>query len=83
MRPEGLRDPIAGPDSGPEHPFPLKLSGEVIKGFGRGSSQVWALILSPYDSNIKLHSVRIEANAIFTSCSWESQQLIFRSKVLL
>ena len=40
MRPDGLRDPIAGPDSGPEAPFPLKLGGEVIKGFGRGGKEV-------------------------------------------
>jgi len=26
----------SGPDSGPEHPFPLKLGGFVTKGFGRG-----------------------------------------------
>lgn len=40
MRPERPRDPLAGPDSGPEHPFPLRLRGEVIKGFGRGSKEV-------------------------------------------
>lgn len=39
MRPDGPRDPIAGPDV-PEPPFPLKLSGKVIKGFGRGSKEV-------------------------------------------
>lgn len=36
---DGPRDPIAGPDS-PESPFPLKLRGPVIKGFGRGSKEV-------------------------------------------
>lgn len=40
MRPDGPRDPVAGPDTGPEDPFPLKLSGPVIKGFGRGSKEV-------------------------------------------
>ena len=40
MRPDGPRDPVAGPDSGPEPPFPIKLSGPVIKGFGRGSKEV-------------------------------------------
>ena len=40
MRPDGPRDPIAGPDSGPESPFPIRLSGPVIKGFGRGSKEV-------------------------------------------
>jgi hypothetical protein len=40
MRPDDPRDPIVGPDSGPEPPFPLKLNGEVVKGFGRGSKEV-------------------------------------------
>lgn len=38
-RPDGPRDPIAGPDA-PQPPFPLKLRGPVIKGFGRGSKEV-------------------------------------------
>ncbi|KAF1829091.1 riboflavin kinase [Decorospora gaudefroyi] len=38
-RPDGPRDPIAGPDT-PEAPFPLKLRGPVIKGFGRGSKEL-------------------------------------------
>lgn len=38
-RPDGPRDPIAGPDT-PQPPFPLKLRGSVIKGFGRGSKEV-------------------------------------------
>lgn len=41
MRPDGPRAPIAGPDDGPQPPFPLRLSGKVIKGFGRGSKEVW------------------------------------------
>lgn len=40
MRPDGPRDSIVGPDNGPEPPFPLKLNGEVVKGFGRGSKEV-------------------------------------------
>ncbi|KAK5133874.1 hypothetical protein LTR08_007205 [Meristemomyces frigidus] len=39
-RPDGPRDPTAGPDGGPEPPFPLRLNGKVIKGFGRGSSEL-------------------------------------------
>lgn len=31
---------IAGPTEGPEDPFPLRLSGPVIKGFGRGSKEL-------------------------------------------
>jgi len=41
-RPDGPRDPVVGPDGGPEPPFPLRLDGKVIKGFGRGSSEVSA-----------------------------------------
>ncbi|KAL2354906.1 riboflavin kinase-domain-containing protein [Cryomyces antarcticus] len=40
MRPDGPRDPLVGPDSGPVPPFPLKLDGKVIKGFGRGSKEL-------------------------------------------
>jgi riboflavin kinase len=40
MRPDGPRDPVAGPDRGPESPYPIRLSGPVIKGFGRGSKEV-------------------------------------------
>ncbi|OAX77489.1 hypothetical protein ACJ72_08212 [Emergomyces africanus] len=40
MRPAGAREPVAGPDSGPEPPYPMKLSGPVIKGFGRGSKEL-------------------------------------------
>ncbi len=31
---------IIGPDSGPEPPFPVRMEGEVISGFGRGSKEV-------------------------------------------
>jgi hypothetical protein len=40
MRPDKPRDPVAGPDAGPESPYPVRLSGPVIKGFGRGSKDV-------------------------------------------
>ncbi|KAF3480323.1 uncharacterized protein GIQ15_05670 [Arthroderma uncinatum] len=40
MRPEGPRDDYAGPDVGPESPFPIRMSGPVIKGFGRGSKEL-------------------------------------------
>ncbi|EMC99666.1 hypothetical protein BAUCODRAFT_30041 [Baudoinia panamericana UAMH 10762] len=39
-RPDGPRETVAGPDDGPQPPFPLKLNGKVIKGFGRGSSEL-------------------------------------------
>lgn len=42
------RAEYAGPESGPETPFPIKLRGPVIKGFGRGSKEVCTLfVLSP------------------------------------
>ncbi|TAQ83356.1 hypothetical protein B7494_g8320 [Chlorociboria aeruginascens] len=41
MRPDGARPTIIGPDSGPEAPFPLRMKGEVISGFGRGSKEVY------------------------------------------
>ncbi|RDW74706.1 riboflavin kinase [Aspergillus mulundensis] len=40
MRPSTPRPPVTGPDSGPEAPFPIRLSGPVIKGFGRGSKEL-------------------------------------------
>jgi len=40
MRPPGARDPVAGPDSGPVDPFPIRISGPIIKGFGRGSKEL-------------------------------------------
>ncbi|MCJ1474181.1 riboflavin kinase [Lambiella insularis] len=40
MRPSPPRPLTTGPSSGPEPPFPLKLCGKVVKGFGRGSAQL-------------------------------------------
>ncbi|RKF77314.1 Riboflavin kinase [Golovinomyces cichoracearum] len=34
------RDLIIGQDSGPEPPFPLRLGGDVMRGFGRGSEKL-------------------------------------------
>ncbi|KAG5957842.1 riboflavin kinase, partial [Claviceps cyperi] len=34
------RPSIVGPDSGPEWPFPYKMEGKVIAGFGRGSKEL-------------------------------------------
>ncbi len=31
---------LAGPDSGPEPPYPVKMEGRVISGFGRASEEV-------------------------------------------
>ncbi|PWY69189.1 hypothetical protein BO94DRAFT_477893 [Aspergillus sclerotioniger CBS 115572] len=40
MRPDTPRAPVTGPDSGPSSPYPIRLSGPVIKGFGRGSKEL-------------------------------------------
>ncbi|KAH9240425.1 hypothetical protein K456DRAFT_1825492 [Colletotrichum gloeosporioides 23] len=40
MAEETSRPLIVGPDSGPEAPFPLKMEGKVISGFGRGSKEL-------------------------------------------
>jgi hypothetical protein len=37
------RPQIIGPDSGPEPPFPLRMGGKVVSGFGRGSKEVCPL----------------------------------------
>ncbi|OAQ73875.1 riboflavin kinase [Pochonia chlamydosporia 170] len=34
------RPSIVGPDSGPQSPYPYKMEGKVISGFGRGSKEV-------------------------------------------
>ena len=48
MRPDGPRDLYAGPDDGPIAPFPLRIGGEIVKGFGRGSKEVrWSHKLRP------------------------------------
>ncbi|KAL5333436.1 riboflavin kinase-domain-containing protein [Aspergillus crustosus] len=40
MPPSTPRPPVSGPDAGPESPFPIRFSGPVIKGFGRGSKEL-------------------------------------------
>ena len=42
MRPptDRPRSPLAGPASGPVPPFPIRLSGPIVEGFGRGSSEL-------------------------------------------
>ncbi|CAK7225523.1 riboflavin kinase [Sporothrix curviconia] len=34
------RPSIVGPDAGPEQPFPVKMEGPIISGFGRGSKEL-------------------------------------------
>ena len=40
MRLDRPRSPLAGPPSGPAAPFPISLSGPIVKGFGRGSKEL-------------------------------------------
>ncbi|KAL4800046.1 riboflavin kinase-domain-containing protein [Aspergillus venezuelensis] len=40
MPPSTIRPATTGPDAGPESTFPIRLSGPVIKGFGRGSKEL-------------------------------------------
>jgi riboflavin kinase len=40
MPPSGSRELVVGSESGPEPPFPVKVNGPIIKGFGRGSREV-------------------------------------------
>ncbi|KAF2825248.1 riboflavin kinase [Ophiobolus disseminans] len=61
VRPDGARDPIAGPDT-PQSPFPLKLQGPVIKGFGRGSKE-----LGIPTANIPLSGLSIGGNDALSS----------------
>ena len=65
MRPDGPRDDFAGPESGPAPPFPLKLDGKVIKGFGRGSSEVSLFVFFSFRS---IRRVKSKEAKVF--CRW-------------
>ena len=67
------RPSIVGPESGPEAPYPLRLDGPVVKGFGRGSKEVrtrmshssdhrYVSVPSPAILLIKLYSLSIQHN---------------------
>ncbi|KAF1998482.1 riboflavin kinase [Amniculicola lignicola CBS 123094] len=60
-RPNGTRDLIAGPEV-PEAPYPIKLRGPVIKGFGRGSKE-----LGIPTANIPLSGLSIGGNSSLES----------------
>ncbi|KAI5288962.1 riboflavin kinase [Ascosphaera aggregata] len=40
MRPDTPRPLVVGPESGPSPPFPIRLAGPVVKGYGRGSKEL-------------------------------------------
>lgn len=73
------RELTAGPADGPEPPFPLKLSGKVIKGFGRGSKEVRLVHLH---SSSHLHHVRMStpspAYARYRWCAFSTTSLFLR-----
>ncbi|KAI4798106.1 riboflavin kinase [Aureobasidium sp. EXF-8845] len=78
MRPDGPRDSIIGPDSGPAPPFPLRLNGEVVKGFGRGSKE-----LGIPTANIPLTGLtvgghdEIESGVYYGYCSLSSTSKVY------
>lgn len=72
MRPDGPRDPVAGPDSGPEPPYPVRLSGPVIKGFGRGSKEV-VISLPTY---ILPRHMDVQSDMVTDGDSWASRRPI-------
>ncbi|KAJ3943555.1 riboflavin kinase [Colletotrichum fioriniae] len=43
---ETTRPLIVGPESGPEAPYPYKMEGKVISGFGRGSKELYPMVMS-------------------------------------
>lgn len=45
MRPSGARPALIGADSGPSAPYPLRMKGAVVSGFGRGSKEVSLVFL--------------------------------------
>ena len=40
MAPAASRPLVVGPATGPEPPFPIRLSGPIVEGFGRGSAEL-------------------------------------------
>lgn len=53
MRPDGPRPTVAGPDT-PAPPFPIPVSGPIVRGFGRGSAE-----LGIPTANIPLAGLRV------------------------
>ena len=58
MRPSAPRPLVTGPATGPEPPFPIRLSGPIVKGFGRGSAE-----LGIPTANIPLAGLSVGGNA--------------------
>lgn len=56
------RPTIIGADAGPEAPFPLRMKGEVVSGFGRGSKEVNNAPLSIPRSPISTFYLKLYTN---------------------
>ncbi|KAK4219992.1 putative riboflavin kinase [Rhypophila decipiens] len=54
------RPSIVGPSTGPEPPFPYRMEGKVISGFGRGSKEL----------GIPTANLPVDENASSTGISW-------------
>ncbi|KAI9769149.1 MAG: riboflavin kinase [Geoglossum simile] len=63
MRPDGPRPEVVGRADGPEAPFPLRLSGPVIAGFGRGSKEASARVLF-FSLGIPTANIPVEGLAV-------------------
>ena len=65
------RERVVGHENGPEAPFPIKLCGKVIKGFGRGGKEVREQHFTPDNLATRQMSYAVS--------SWESLLQIFQS----
>ncbi|KAJ9628409.1 uncharacterized protein PV06_06523 [Exophiala oligosperma] len=54
--PKGPRELFAGPEDGPAKPFPIRLQGPVIHGFGRGSKELGIPTANIPASGLSTHS---------------------------
>jgi len=83
---EMARPQIIGPDSGPEPPFPLRMGGKVVSGFGRGSKEV--IPIPSIILHLPSHSLSNPLSRIFPAASANapssaSQQPTSQSKAFL
>lgn len=68
-----FRPLIIGPSLGPEPPYPLRMEGKVIRGFGRGSSQLGIPTANlPVDETLTPWIGNIKSGAYF---GWTSLRL--------
>ncbi|QPG94449.1 riboflavin kinase [Epichloe festucae Fl1] len=64
------RPSIVGPDAGPEPPYPYKMEGKVISGFGRGSKELGVPTANlPVDSSLAPWIASIPSGVYFGHAS--------------